>query len=1017
MIKKISYTLLALLALVLAAMIAIPWLYEDEIKQLLKEEVNRSVTATIDFEDVSISLFRHFPDVSLKIDDLRVTEGKDSIPGDTIALVKSVDISLDVMTVIRKTETVMINGVFIIEPDLRIEVSQEGRANYDFFIQDTSTSAAPGTEAVYDLQLEDYAIRDGKIRYHDRSNHLFLEMPDLTHEGSGSFRENTLSLSTTTESGTTDLQYSGISYLTSDNINADIDLEIDLDRSEYRISKGGLAINDLRLLASGVVRSEEDKIPMEISFEAPGNDFGDLWSAVPEVFKADLKEVRTTGSFQLSGRVDGEYDTKTGSMPAIEIDLKTTNGSIAYPDLPQRIEKINADINYLRRAADNINFVNIKTLTFEAGKSTFKTRAELSQSSSGSHIAGFLDSDLDLSDLPLDGSYSGGIKADITFNGKIEDVQRQAYDQLELTGNAQLQDVTIPQDGSDAMVINSPDIVFSSKEVSLSSFSLDQGQTSVNGKARITDPLGFLCPEIRPHLNLQLNAERLDFNQWATSDEDGTGSDSPGTTSSLLPFDITMDAEASLGLVLYEDYELKDLSGRIGIDGQKISLLSVRFTYFGEEISISGDLDNAADYVYNDGNLTGQLSISSDNLDLNQINGGEETTGDDGSTSAYVLPENIDLIIYTDIARLVYEGYELRDLNGDLKLSEQQLDMTRLTSRAFGGRMNLIGSYRSTGTSPASFNLKYDIFQMPFSSVYQHIVSIRELAPLAEFIDGIFNSSLLVQGNLADGMMPELSTLTASGYIETLNGKLEGLPFLDELSKKIAVSSLQDISIEDTKNWFEIKDGNFILEPFTIKHEGIEVGVMGKTSLDRSIDLALELFVPREKVDQLPGGAAVGRGLDWIKNEVSGIGINISEINTFVFDVNIKGMISSPRISINSVNAINKEGKESGTSPGKDLKNKIIDSLENRKQEVVEETREKVEKEVEEVSDSLKKKAEEKLEKVGEDLKKKGQEVLDSSANDEVKKKAGEILGEDPDKKIEDMKKKLEEFNPFKKKK
>ena len=90
MLKKIvKITLIVLLVLVVAAFAA-PFLFKDKITALVKTEINNNLDAKVDFSDVDISFFRHFPRVALGLKKMQVI-GINEFAADTLFAAKSID--------------------------------------------------------------------------------------------------------------------------------------------------------------------------------------------------------------------------------------------------------------------------------------------------------------------------------------------------------------------------------------------------------------------------------------------------------------------------------------------------------------------------------------------------------------------------------------------------------------------------------------------------------------------------------------------------------------------------------------------------------------------------------------------------------------------------------------------------------------------------------------------------------------------------------------------------------------
>jgi uncharacterized protein involved in outer membrane biogenesis len=97
MLKKIlKITGIVLLILVIAA-IALPMIFKDKITAIAKTEINKNLNAKVDFKDVNISLFRHFPRLAVGLENLEVT-GLDDFAKDTLIAAQRIDVALNLMS-------------------------------------------------------------------------------------------------------------------------------------------------------------------------------------------------------------------------------------------------------------------------------------------------------------------------------------------------------------------------------------------------------------------------------------------------------------------------------------------------------------------------------------------------------------------------------------------------------------------------------------------------------------------------------------------------------------------------------------------------------------------------------------------------------------------------------------------------------------------------------------------------------------------------------------------------------
>src|SRR4051794_19872539 len=108
----------SLVALILVLLLVLPLLFRDKIIQRAKIEVNRSVTANVDWRDAGLTFFRHFPNLTLRLDDLTVAN-RGRFQGDTLAAIRHLGVVLDLGSVVNyaiRGGQIVVRGVELDQP-------------------------------------------------------------------------------------------------------------------------------------------------------------------------------------------------------------------------------------------------------------------------------------------------------------------------------------------------------------------------------------------------------------------------------------------------------------------------------------------------------------------------------------------------------------------------------------------------------------------------------------------------------------------------------------------------------------------------------------------------------------------------------------------------------------------------------------------------------------------------------------------------------------------------------------
>ena len=176
-----------LIVLIIALAILLPIIFKGKIIELAKQEINKSVTAKVDFKDVGLSLFRSFPDFSLRIDGLSVI-GINEFEKDTLANIEKLELTLDLMSVISGSNY-EIKKIRIYHPDINVKVLKDGKTNYDISPPEEekpATTAAEG-ETPFKLTLKLVEIEDANIVYDDASLPTKAVLKGLNHRAFGKY--------------------------------------------------------------------------------------------------------------------------------------------------------------------------------------------------------------------------------------------------------------------------------------------------------------------------------------------------------------------------------------------------------------------------------------------------------------------------------------------------------------------------------------------------------------------------------------------------------------------------------------------------------------------------------------------------------------------------------------------------------------------------------------------------------------------------------------------------------------
>ena len=143
--KKIVKIVGVILILIIAVLIAAPFFLEAKIGDIIKNNVNNNVNATLDFSDADLSLFSSFPNAEVQFKDV-VLINKVPFEGDTLFKAKDLGLTMGIMQLFKSTgDPIAINNINLEDAFVNIVVDKEENANYDITKASESTATQEST--------------------------------------------------------------------------------------------------------------------------------------------------------------------------------------------------------------------------------------------------------------------------------------------------------------------------------------------------------------------------------------------------------------------------------------------------------------------------------------------------------------------------------------------------------------------------------------------------------------------------------------------------------------------------------------------------------------------------------------------------------------------------------------------------------------------------------------------------------------------------------------------------------
>ncbi len=583
--------------LILGALVAAPFLLEAKFGSLLRNNVNKNINGTFDFDRASLSLIRSFPNVELTLDGMYILN-KSPFEGDTLISSEKVSLTMGLGELFKgEGEPIGLKNLAIEKALLNILIDAEEHANYDLALDtEPASSGSDSPGGGFTLDLQSYSLSDSEIRYTDLSSGIMLRVQEIQHQGTGDLSLDQSELQTTT-TALVSLEMDSTNYLNRNSVELEALIGIDLKANKYSFLKNQAMVNQLPLVFEGYVQLFEDHQQMDIRFSTSSSEFKNFLAVIPETYTRNIEGVTTTGDFTVQGEINGRLDDT--HIPMFSIALASDNASFKYPDLPKAVRNIHIDAlvkNTTGLAEDT--YVAINKASFTIDSDQFNLRANLRELMGNTRVDAHIDGNMDLANLqaaypvPADLNLKGFLKADINTAFDMASVENKQYEKTKTQGYFNLRNFEYASpELANPVNISSMTVEFNPKTVTLKEMNGQTGRTDFKVSGTLHNLLGFMFNKELVEGNFNLNSNTFVLNDFMVADAtagQGDASADSGEEQLKIPSFLDCTVQASANTVHYDNLTLKEVSGTLRIKDETASLSNFTSAIFDGKLALKG---------------------------------------------------------------------------------------------------------------------------------------------------------------------------------------------------------------------------------------------------------------------------------------------------------------------------------------------------------------------------------------------------------------------------------------------
>lgn len=617
--KKFAKTLTTIVVVILAIALIVPFALRGKIADIVKKEANGMLTATLDFEELDISLLRHFPNASVELKGLTLVGTEEPFVGDTIVAARRISVVVNLLSLFGDGGY-EVTKVILADPALHAHKMADGAVNWDVMKPSEEEPAAeekPSEEggSSFRLSVRDFRISGAVIRYEDDSTRMSFSTDPLSLRLRGDMSAERTQLDLRLKTERTNFVSGGIPLLSNAEAELVADIDADLKNMHFTFSKNTFRLNAIQVGLDGWVEMKDDAVAMDLKAGCDGVQFKDVLSLIPAFYTREFKNLTAGGELDLSLWARGEM--RGSQLPAFELKTSVRNGSFQYASLPKAVTDINLEARIANPGGvmDRTEIDLSKFGLQMAGNSLAATFYATNLASDPTFRA-TADGKIDLGAVkevyPLEKGIEleGVITADVQLSGRMSDIEKNRYESLGAKGTFVLEQLGLTLENLPPIQIRRAAATITPAAMTLGEFGLTVGRSDLSANGQLSGYLGYLLRGEELSGRLYVKSELLDLNEIMAalpgSESDDAAAEeevveevaeAADTTASALeiPRNLRLSLNTDLKKVLFQKMTIENITGEMGMADGTLSLDGLRLGIFGGKASASGSYSTASD--------------------------------------------------------------------------------------------------------------------------------------------------------------------------------------------------------------------------------------------------------------------------------------------------------------------------------------------------------------------------------------------------------------------------------------
>ncbi len=359
--KRLSIGLGVVLGIIVLFVITAPVLFKKQIQAAVQDVTKEFITTPVQFQDLTVSFFTHFPHLSVSLEKLSV-EAPEEFNGLKTVETKSIDLGIDISSLFGNQ--IKFTRLYVHEGKFNLVTDSLGHFSFDIF-KPSDKKEASGSFA---LSLEQIQVHNTRVVYQDEVSKIKITTDNTNIYGKVLVTDSFIDFDTDADIQSVFFGLDKTAYVDHKPLKGKISTRVMLDPVSVVFRENKVTLGQLPLEVAGKVNVLEKGIDFDLNVAAKKVSLVHLFSLVPKPYEKWYDGMTFNGTSDIDLTFKGMMQDSV-SNPDLHLKVGITEGRIAAKAFEnQPLQNLNT---YLTVALPQLNpdslTVNISSFDFTLG--------------------------------------------------------------------------------------------------------------------------------------------------------------------------------------------------------------------------------------------------------------------------------------------------------------------------------------------------------------------------------------------------------------------------------------------------------------------------------------------------------------------------------------------------------------------------------------------------------------------------------------------------------------------------